>query len=549
MHKLTELLADRISTGLRRKTIDRCSVWAERYRVMGKPFPGQWTFDYHPWSRDIHDADADMVVGQKAAQMGFTECALNRTFYNIDVLGVSCLYVLPASTPDASDFSTSRFDPALESSPHLRNLFSDVKNIGHKRAGNANLYVRGSRSKSQLRSIAVSHICFDEVDVMVQENISLAMERMSGQIDKQAWLISTPTIDNFGINAYYQQSTQDHYMFKCPHCSKITELIFPECLVITAENFNDTKLKESYIICKECKDTLPHETKGEWLKTGRWVSSYTDRISRGFHINQLYSFTVAPWMIAQLYLKSLTNPTDEQEFYNSKLGVSHVVDGARVTDTDIDECIGMHRKSISPQATGFRTLGIDVGKWLHFEVDEWKFDSNTPSIDINLMAQCKVIQQGKVEHFEQLDEILIKYGIASCVIDANPEKRKALEFAQRFPGLVKMCYYGRGVKGKNITEHQEEDYSITVDRTSWLDLSLGRFHTRKILLPIDVDLEYKSNIKALVRIYERDGDGNQTGKYVCGSQKDHFAHARNYAEIALKLIGHTFGMGNATNVY
>ena len=30
------------------------------------------------------------------------------------------------------------FDPALEMSNHLGNLFTNVKNIGHKRAGNAN---------------------------------------------------------------------------------------------------------------------------------------------------------------------------------------------------------------------------------------------------------------------------------------------------------------------------------------------------------------------------------------------------------------------------
>ena len=100
----------------------------------------------------------------------------------------------------ATDFSTSRFDPALELSPHLNNLFSDVKNVGHKRAGSANLFVRGSRSESQLRSIPAGVLIFDEVDVMVQRNIILALERASGQVHKLFMFLSTPTIDNFGIN-------------------------------------------------------------------------------------------------------------------------------------------------------------------------------------------------------------------------------------------------------------------------------------------------------------------------------------------------------------
>jgi hypothetical protein len=39
-----------------------------------------------------------------------------------------------------------------------------------------------------------------------------------------------------------------------------------------------------------------------------------------------------------------------------------------------------------------------------------------------------------------------------------------------------------------------------------------------------------------VRIYEKDTDGNLVGKYVKGdNNNDHFAHSRNYAEIALPL--------------
>ena len=147
-HVMEDVLTRRIAAGLKRTSINSCSQWATTYRMMGKPFPGKWSFLHHPWSREMHDCDAEIMVGQKAAQMGFTETALNKTFYAIDVGGDSVAYILPASTPDASDFSKGRFDPALELSTHLRDLFSNVKNIHHKRAGSASLYVRGSRSRS-----------------------------------------------------------------------------------------------------------------------------------------------------------------------------------------------------------------------------------------------------------------------------------------------------------------------------------------------------------------------------------------------------------------
>jgi phage terminase large subunit GpA-like protein len=141
---------------------------------------------------------AESNVGQKAAQMGYTETMLNLTFYNIDILRRDCLYVLPAKTPDAHDFSASRFDPALELSDYLTKLFSDVQNIGHKRAGSVNLYVSGSRSRSGLKSIPAGFLVMDELDEFDQENIPLAMERQSGQKEKQNWKISTPTHDGEG---------------------------------------------------------------------------------------------------------------------------------------------------------------------------------------------------------------------------------------------------------------------------------------------------------------------------------------------------------------
>ena len=493
----------------------------------------------------MRDCEDELIVGQKAAQLGYTEVALDKCFYAIDIKGLSVMYVLPASNPDASDFSTSRFDPALELSPHLNQMFSDVKNVGHKRAGSANLYLRGSRSRSQLKSVPVGLLILDEIDEFKQENIPLIFERMSGQREKQAFLLSTPTIEHYGINAYYRRSSQDHFFFKCPHCSKWTELTFPDCIVMTADDWADPKVRGSYLVCKECKHELNHQAKREWLKTAKWVPSYTDRDIKGFHINQLYSPTVRPFELAVSYLKGLTNPTDEQEFFNSKLGLTHIVDGARIQDTNIEECTGTH-KMTQYHSGGLVTMGVDVGKWLHYEIQQW-FDDGFAE-DVNLQAKGKLLRAGKCLNFDELDQLMNDFSVAFCVIDANPERRKSFEFCQRWSGRARMCYYSNGVSGKNIKLNDEE-YSVSVDRTSWLDLALGRIHKGKTSLPIDLPDEYKRNLKALVRVYKKDAQGNPVGKYENGSADDHFAHARNYNEIALKLAANNTRHYNISGVH
>jgi len=195
---MIQFFRDTVAAGLKRKSITTPSKWAREYRVMGPPEPGKWRPDVAPWTLAMHDSEAPINIGQKSAQMGFTETALNITFYRIDIKNESCLYILPTKTPDATEFSAARFDAALELSPHLTNLFSNVKNVGHKRAGAANLYVGGSNSRSFLKSKPVVFIVFDELDEIKQENIPLAEERTAFQETPQMWKISTPTIPIVG---------------------------------------------------------------------------------------------------------------------------------------------------------------------------------------------------------------------------------------------------------------------------------------------------------------------------------------------------------------
>jgi hypothetical protein len=538
MHELTHKFLQIVHDGLERSSLQSCSKWAEKCRVMGAPFPGPWTFLYHPWLKEMHDTNAEMCVGQKAAQVGFTEMALNRNFYCIDIKRVDCLYVLPAKTPDASDFSASRFDPALELSPYLKNLFSDVKNIGHKRAGSANLFIRGSRSRAGLKSIPISQLTLDEIDEMNKENIPLALERQSGQREKQTWIISTPTVDGFGVNEWFTQSTQEDFMFKCPACSRSTNLIFPDCLEITADDPTDPGLRESHLKCKECNAKLDHEAKTTFLKDGQWVPKYPDRDIRGFHVNQLYVSSVAgrPHELARAYLLGNQNKAAEQEFFNSKLGLPHIVKGARVMETDFTRCISSYKNGdLQPRIGSTVTMGIDVGNWLHYVVKEWSFPNSKAGPDVNMDATARILEVGKVLLFEELDNILQKYRPNMTVIDANPERRKAYELAQRFWGHIKLCFYGNNVNGKTINEGSDDmENMVTVDRTSWLDLTLGRYKNQSVLLPIDIGIEFKEHIKEPVRIYEEDSNKNPVGRYV-NAKPDHFAHADNYAEIALPL--------------
>jgi hypothetical protein len=542
MHPIEALLRDRIVSGLQRKAVTRCSKWAEAYRMMGQPFPGAWSFKHHPWLREMHDSTATLNVGQKSAQMGYTETVLNLAFYTLDIKGRDVLYVLPAKTPDASDFSAARFDPALELSSHLAKMFSDVKNVGHKRAGTRNMYIRGSRSRGGLKSVPVYLIILDEVNEMDQDNIPLALERTSGQTDYMHWMLSTPTIDSEGINKYFKESSQNHFHFRCPHCSRFIEFNFPDDLIVTADDVNDPALLRSHYRCNQCAHPLAHDGKIEYLQTGIWEPTFRGRESQGWYINQFYSMADAarPEKIAKLVITARSNKSDEQELFNSKGGLTHAVEGSRVTDHQIDSTIGTYRQLDHRPQTGFVTMGVDQGREINFEIAQW-VPAPFPAAnnDLSLLYHCRVIKVGALRDFEELDLLMKDFGINFCVIDSQPERRKATEFANRFYGHVRLCFYPEGINAKqiNISDAGGEP-QVSVDRTTWLDTSLGRFRAipPSITLPIDIPIAYKQQIKAPIRVYSRDKHGNPIGRYVhADNDPDHFAHCRNYNEVALHL--------------
>ena len=540
---LNDILKLTFAEGVRSRTVKSCSRWAEHRRMMEAPFEGPYSFYHHPWCRAIHDSQSAFTVAMKAAQLGVTETGINRAFFTLDQLKRDVLYVLPTSL-NASDFSKARFSGALNLSPYLKNMFTDTNTVGLKSTGINSLYIRGSRGDSNLKSIPVSELVLDELDEMEQKAVWLALERLSGQVEKHVIAISTPTIPKYGIHKLFLSSTQEHFFFKCPHCGRRTELTWPDCIEIIGESVQDPRCKESFIKCKECQHPLDHSAKPIWLANAQWEATATNvdpADSRGFYVNQLYSSTVSPGELVLAYHRGLGDEAANKEFHNSKLGLPFIGTGAQVTDEMIDAALKGHTlNDPRPAMGGTRciTMGVDQGKWNYVSVMEWFVDQM--SSDINVAAIGKLLWFGKFmeDDWAMLNDLMREWQVLACVIDADPQINEARRFAKRFHGYAYLCRYRRGQSAKEIAIAEEDTGApiLTVDRTNWLSCTLGRLKTKpsRIMLPRDLTLEYREHLKSLVRTYEKDETGNPVATFV-ETGPDHYAHSLNYAEIALPL--------------
>jgi phage terminase large subunit GpA-like protein len=200
-----------------------------------------------------------------------------------------------------------------------------------------------------------------------------------------------------GIHKLHKDTTQEVFMFKCPHCGKRTELVWPDCIQICGEYATDPRCQESYLKCKECDTKLEQKAKPEFLADAEWVSKApnANKDFRGFHISQLYSFTVSPGELVVAHFEGIGNEFAAKEFHNSKLGLPYVAPGARVTDEMIANAIRDYSMdSLRPTRSGrLITMGVDQGEVVsNIVICEWLFDREL-GIDLGESAICKVLSE------------------------------------------------------------------------------------------------------------------------------------------------------------
>jgi hypothetical protein len=510
-----------------------------------------YSLDDYPYVEEILNSRAQKNWVMKAAQIGLSEAAITIALFEVDYHQRDVLYYFPTKVM-ADEFSRTRFNNAIDLSDHLKRVVT-TKTDALKQIGNANLYIKGVNSEASLRGTSAGRLFFDELDAWTERQQYMAEERASGQKggDKIVWGFSTPRYPNCGVHKQYQESTQEHYFFDCPYCGERIELLWERSVVIHGESVDDPDVKRSYLKCYECEKELPHETKREWLKaktrggTGEWIATNPDAdpsIARGFWINQLYSPTIEPWEIVVAYLRGFGDEAARREFHNSKLGLPFIEDAHQVQDAQIDAAIKKYALAAITlpyaEKDGIVTLGIDQGGPIHhWAAVKWMFDPLKVG-DPNDRAHGVLVGCGRIlqDDWAGIHALMRTYRVWRCVIDYFPEPTNARQFARRFKDAVYLCQYVRGAAAREV-RLTEDDYGAhlaRVDKVSWLSKSLGRVMIGEIDLPLDLPFEFRKHLKAPVRSL-KEVDGQYVAEFV-ETGPDHYAHALNYAEIALKIL-------------
>ena len=278
------------------------SEWADEFRVMppGAPVPGPWRTSLTPYMKEPMDAlsaesGVNMVVMQKAAQIGGTEIANNLIGYVMHHAPGHILLVMP-TLDSVKKASRRRIDALFAAYGAKGAKARETDTVLEKSFDGGMLTMIGAKSPSGLKNISVPIVIMDELDEYEDDLdgqgsvVEMAMARTTTfHSRKKILMLSTPTEKGLSnIEHWLQKTDQRVYECPCPECGNYKDFEFGDLVFDKALPFDQRKVT---MACHQCGASIEEGQKTEMLARGRWraTAESANATVRGYRINGLYS--------------------------------------------------------------------------------------------------------------------------------------------------------------------------------------------------------------------------------------------------------------------
>lgn len=379
---------------------------------------------------------SQLQVLLKPPQIGASESQIIKTLYVAKKKGWDIIYTLPTDT-DRTDMAGGKVNRIIAQNPILGTWTKDHDSVEQKGVGDNIIYYRGTYTQKKAMMVSSDLNVHDEVDASDPLVIRDYENRLQAKADGRRWYFSHPSLANFGVDIYWQQSDKKEWFVTCPTCHKD--------FIMASEEFSwkdCVDFERQVYVCRHCKADLPEDAiiYGEWRPTAQGPFS-------GYHISQL----MCPWITAAKIIEKKNDPLkDEQFFYNYVLGLPYVGSENKIPSSVV-------AKNLTPEVNTQSErviIGVDTGLPIHV---------------------CCMNKEGVFYHeklgmptadydpYNRLRWMLNNWKRSIIVADQGGDLIGIRKLQAEFPGRVFLVYYRKDKKSKEmITWGEGDNYGIVV---------------------------------------------------------------------------------------
>ena len=521
------------------------SDWiCENTRLKYKPY----SFKDHEYQMAPVNDPARILVLEKSAQLGFTECFFRWILcFLIKHQSSQAIFTQPTDG-DIGKFVKSRADIILEECPIVKKLGTGgVDSVQLKRIGSSFLNFRGTFGARAAISVPSDANNYDEVNFSNPRVLNQYKSRLQHSDYKYERYISTPTIPNFGVSELYNRSDRKRINLKCNHCGHNQFLDWPKNIffkkhgspVIIPYSVDLMELyveKEyeykTYIGCEKC--SLEVDRSWGWRE---WVQEFPERNSdpdsgiSGYHLSRMDADHQSAMDLVRASDRRLDGYKTEQDFMNFAMA-SPFEGGDAVPITDACKSTAIFQSAMPNNAQG-TYIGLDLGAICHLVVIKDIFlPSNPGSGPVPILLAAYRIPKEALE--ERLPQLIQQYGALYTVSDAQPYTITVENIAKTFPNRMSICYFG----GKKTYSMSSDLIQVTANRTATLDELTNAVPKGKFLIASkipDFDILW-THFKHLAKTLVKDDDGEPEYYDYVKIGDDHYGYAAAYAMLARKIF-------------
>jgi hypothetical protein len=485
------------------------------------------TFADKKWLETIYKDNNPRMVIIKCSQVHMTEhfiCAM----FTLAKQGLRGLYILPTNE-HRRPFVQDRIDRLRDCSEQYQRALATNK-LAH--VVDSNVYKSifssgwkfvGANVRKNFFEFPADVLIMDEYDLLDQDNIVYAKDRIADSKIPHVFKFGNPTTDGIGISKAFQNSTQNEWFVRCCHCGEEQVLDWYTHFVEQVGSFYQLRNNDGHPICLKCGKPFDR------LGPGRWHPHNSDSEISGYRISRLFVHKSDTDIIGNLdslfpkFLESQGNETLMQNFHNNYLGQSYESYELRLTESVMRSCAAREPLRFE-QNEHFRTIaGIDQGR---------KF---TVVISAVVDGIIHDVAYEICDTWEQVYALLGTHNTTTVVVDAQGGGyAETRNFVRRQQGAW-MCYYRPKDQVKKAYDLDYEQLVVSTNRTELLDSMVAAFKNKRIVIRHDWQSSVNGSYLSEMQVPKRIMDAG--GNIVWTKGTDHFFHASAYRHLALLISG------------